>query len=512
MLRLTLSLAFFLGAAVPAAALEVREGDVVIRTDRLIDGTGAPGRAAMVVVRGDRIVAVEPGDENVPSTATVIDAWGRVVAPGFIDTHAHGDPVETPEMENFLAMGVTTICLGQDGGSVRVAEMADWFDAVAAAGPGPNVATYVGHGTVREEAGVGLSTTPTAGDIARMVGLVERALDAGAWGLTTGLEYQPGTFAAEDELAAVARPVGERGLVVMSHLRTEDDDQLAGAIRELIAQCRAAGARAHVSHIKSVYGKGAERAEEILAVIEEGRASGVPVTADIYPYTASYTGLGILFPDFALPPNDYRRVMEEQRAELLDYLDRRIRKRNGPEATLFATGPDAGKTLAQVAEEQGLSPAEVLMKKSPGGGSAAYFIMDEALQERLLVAEGVNVCSDGSPSMRHPRGHGTFARVIRHFVREQGALTLEEAIHKMSGLAAETTGLAGAGRGTLAAGNFADILIFDPEAVNDPANFSDPYQLAEGFDWIMVNGQVVREGAKFSGERAGRVLRRGKNF
>lgn len=483
-------------------------GDVVISNGSVIDGTGSPARKADVLIRGERIWAVKEMGEKFPKGVEVISAEGLVVTPGFIDTHAHGDPSESPELENFLAMGVTTIILGQDGSSVRVDDLKQWLQNVAMAKPGANVATYIGHGTLRDEAGVGLSLNPTPEQIQQIANLVEQALKDGALGLSTGLEYQPGNFAQTGELAAIAAPVGARGLTVMSHVRNEDDEQLASSIRELVEQCRIAGANAHVSHIKSVYGKGAARAEEILAILEEGRKSGVKVTADIYPYTASYTGISLLFPDYSLPPNDYKTVAEKERDRLLDYLDKRVARRNGPEATLFGTGPNAGKTLAEVAAEQGKPYAQVLLEGGPNAGSAAYFIMDEELQARLLIEPNINICSDGSTGMRHPRGYGSFARIIRKFVQEENRLALPQAIHKMSGLPAKTTGLDQLGRGTLISGNYADVLIFNPAEINDPATFSDPFQLSVGFNTIFVNGQLIRENGVFQQERAGTVITR----
>lgn len=485
-----------------------KAGDILLRDGLVVDGTGVAAVKADVLVRGDRIVAIEDLAAAATDGVTVIDADGRVVAPGFIDTHSHGDPAEEPEMHNFLAMGVTTICLGQDGSSHQVATMSKWMEDVATTVPGPNVLTFVGHGTVRTESGVGLSTAPTTAQIEGMAALVEQGLKAGAFGMTTGLEYQPGTFSAADELAAVAEPVGRRGLVVMSHMRNEDDDQISSSIAELIEQCRAAGANAHISHIKSVYGKGSGRAEEILSLLDDARAAGTTITADIYPYTASHTGLSILFPIWALPPYSYEETSATRRGELVAYLHERVAKRNGPEATLLGSGENAGKTLADLAAERGKPYAEVLADLGPRGGSAAYFVMNEDLQSRLLVADGVNICTDGSPTMRHPRGYGSFAKVIRKFVREDKLLTMEEAIHKMSGLPAQTIALDKQGRGTLKPGHFADIVIFDPAKVKDTATFEDPHQLAEGFGVVLVNGAVVRESGQFNGKRNGQVIRR----
>lgn len=501
--------AFLLAASAHAA--EIQPGDILIRNGRVIDGTGAAAVEADVLVRGKRILSIEDLPDDAPNEVTIIDAAGRVVTPGFIDTHSHGNPLSNPEMHNFLAMGVTTIILGQDGISNRIASMSQWLDDVATTQPGPNVVTMIGHGTVRSESGVGLATDPAPEDIQKMVRLVELGLSAGAFGMTTGLEYQPGIFAKADELAAVARPVGKKGLVVMSHMRNEDDDQLSSSIAELIAQCRAAGARAHISHIKSVYGKGSGRAEEILQLLDQARAEGTTITADIYPYTASHTGLSILFPRWALPPNSYQETLESRRDELVQYLHDRVAKRNGPEAMLLGSGENAGKTLAVLAQEQGKPYAEVLADLGPRGGSAAYFVMNEDLQARLLVADGINICTDGSPTMHHPRGYGSFARVIRKFVIEDKVLSLEKAIHKMSGLPAETVGLDRYGRGTLKVGNYADMLIFDPAKVKDTATFEEPHQLADGFDVVILNGEVIRENGEFNGKRSGQVVRRMDN-
>jgi N-acyl-D-aspartate/D-glutamate deacylase len=507
---ISLSLTLLAAILTHAPSPTVAESTTVITNARLIDGTGAPARTAHIVVQDDRIAQVIEGDLPADLKATrTIDAAGRVVAPGFIDTHAHGDPTETPAFQNFLAMGVTTIALGQDGTSTRAGEMANWMNRVEEARPGPNVMTYIGHGTVRNEAGVGLLENPSPEQITRMAELVEMAMQAGAYGMTTGLEYQPGTFSRMEELIATARPVAKHNGIVMSHMRNEDDDVLIASIRELAEQGLGAGARVHVSHIKSVYGKGANRAEEILGAMNDLRAQGVTLTADIYPYTASHTGLSLLFPDYALPPNSYEDVVANQREEIATYLRNRVNKRNGPEATLLGSGSDAGKTLAQVADERGIPFEEVLIEKGPQGGSAAYFVMDEDLQRRLFLDPLTNVCSDGAPSMRHPRGYGSYAKVIRQYVNEEGVISLEKAVHKMSGLAATTTGLIQQQRGIIAPGYAADILIFDPNQVRDTATFENPHQLAEGFDMILVNGVVVREGGTFSADRAGRMLRWG---
>ena len=506
--------ALLLAGARPAASTQSLPAtdityDLLIEGGRVIDGTGTPGYGADVLVHGDRIVFIGAVDRERIRAAKVISAGGKVVTPGFIDVHAHGNPLRTPAFENFLAMGVTTITLGQDGSSPGGEDPSAWMEAVDAIVPGANIVLFVGHGTVRQLAGVGIAPVPDPAQLRRMVGLVEKAMRAGCFGLSTGLEYRPGSFAGLRELVALAEPVGRSGGVVMSHMRSEDDDAIEGALAELIAQGARASSPVHVSHIKVVYGHGARRAEELLSQMADARRKGIRITADIYPYEASYTGIGIVFPDWAKPPYDYREVVAERRQELADYLRRRVMRRNGPRATLFGTGPWTGKTLAEVAEELGKPFEEVLMDDiGPGGASGAYFTMDPALQERLLIDPNVMICSDGSPTMRHPRGYGAFARVIRVYVGERGLLTIEEAVRKMTGLPAATLGLDRQMRGLLRPGWAADILVFDPRTVRDRATFEEPHRPAEGLDWVIVNGRIVRERGAFNGERNGRVLRR----
>ncbi|MCP3916362.1 MAG: amidohydrolase family protein [bacterium] len=466
--------------------------DVLIRGGTVIDGTGTAGRRADVAIRGDTVARI--GDLGEARATRVIDATGKLVTPGFIDTHAHGDPRATPAFENFLAMGVTTICLGQDGRSPQ-------DRSSPASGLGPNLAWFIGHASVRERAGVPAGTPADAEQRARMAGLVEEALAGGCFGLTTGLEYAGGAAADLDELIAIAEPVGRAGGLVMSHLRSEDDERIDAALDELIAQGRGARCAVHVSHIKVVLGQGAGRAEELLARMDAARAAGLSITADLYPYEASYTGIGILFPPWAKVPHDYERVALERRDELAAHLRARVASRKGPAATLLGTEPWTGRTLAEVAQERGEPFEDFLIALGPRGASAAYFVMDLDLQERLLLAPHTMVCSDGSPTMHHPRGYGAFAKVIRFYAHERGSLSIEQAVHKMTGLPARTLGLDEQRRGLLREGWAADVLVIDPTGIRDRATFVDPHALAQGFDCVLVNGAFAREGA-----RAGRVL------
>lgn len=492
-----------LGVGARSAVPTATPTDLVLANGTVIDGLGNEPRTADVVIGDGRILFVGEVDESKLPSDKVIDVAGRVVAPGFVDPHSHGDPLETPAFENFLAMGVTTITLGQDGSSPDVEDLGAWLDAVGARGTGPNVATLVGHGTLRSQVGIGVAEDPAPEQMEALLERLDGALDH-AFGLSTGLEYTPGLHAGFVELASLARVVGARDRVIMSHMRSEDDDALRGALDELLAQGR--HARVHVAHIKSVYGRGAERGREILGWLEAARAEGVEVTADSYPYVASYTGIALLFPTWSKTPEDFAVARRTRYQELADYLRARVESRNGPEATLLGTEPYTGKTLADLARELDKPFEQVLIDDiGPDGAAAAYFVMDEALQATLLADPHVAVCSDGSPTGYHPRGHGTFARVIERYVVEEGRLSLAEAVRKMTSLPAAIIGLRD--RGSIQVGLAADLVVFDPKSVHARATYTEPLRLAEGFELVLVNGRPAYRRGELAGTLAGRVLR-----
>ncbi len=480
--------------------------DLLIQGGVVFDGSGARPLRADVVIDGDRIVHIGSVSDTLKADR-VIDARGKVVTPGFIDTHAHGDP--EGDNKNFLAMGVTTLVVGQDGKSPSEDRIGPWRHRIGKKRLAVNVAPLVGHATVRSLAKVGAATDPSEAQIERMAKLVAKEMDAGAWGLSTGLEYSPGNLATAAELAAIAKPVAERDGLVMSHLRSEDEDKIDDAVDELVAQGKTSGARVHVAHIKLVYGKGTARAEQLLDKLAAARKDGVEVTADIYPYEASYTTISILFPDFAKPPASYKRVRRERREELAAYIRDKVIRRGGPEGTLFGTNPYRGKTLAAVAAAAGKPFEDVIIDDiGLGGASAAYFVMDEAVVSRLLRDPHVMIGTDGSAYSRHPRGYGTFAKVIARYVVERDALSLAEAVRKMTGLPAKTLRFDKLERGLLKKGWAADVLVFDPTAVRDRSDYENPSRYAEGMAWVIVNGRVVVEDGKIGKQRAGRLLLR----
>lgn len=506
----------FVGGAIAGSALAdlpvlaaVRGGPTIYFRDvLLVDGTGAKPRRADVAVAGDRVAAILPPGGAVPHGARFVPGDGRVLAPGFIDTHTHGDPLEQ-SYDAFLAMGVTTILLGVDGSGPRVGDdlnLGTWLKAADRAPLLLNVAVLASHGTLRRAAGIADAVRqPDDAALARMAAQLDRELTAGAFGISYGLEYVPGIYAASTELAGLGQTVARHGGVVMSHMRSENDDEIEASIEELIASAHPG--RPHISHLKVVFGKGEDRARRLLDYIADKRRSGIELTADAYPYSAGYTGIALLFPEWALPPTDYAAIVAGRRQELRDHLIARMTRRGGPGALLIGTAPYAGKTLAQAADEAGLHFADFLIKIGPVGASGAHFTMDDALQDILVLDPDVAISTDGGPGMRHPRATGTYAKLIEQYVVDSGRLPIEHAIRKATALPARILRLAD--RGTVRPGAKADLVLFAPERVKARSTYLDPFAQAQGFDMVMVNGRPAFEGGERVGA-PGRLLRAAK--
>ena len=509
MTRLIILLAILLNlhACTEQQPSEILRFDTVIENGMVLDGSGSEAFEADVFIRAGEIVLIDELDSlsvnNELEIGQRIDASGHIVAPGFIDVHSHGDPLETPAFENFLAQGVTTITLGQDGSSPATENLSQWMNEVEAQGIGVNLAMFVGHGTIRELSGIGRDPIPTAEQMQRMLELLDSNLEV-SFGLSTGLEYNPGLNAAEEELLALAEVVGRNNRVIMSHMRNEDDDAIEASLAELIAQGEYA--RVHVAHMKSVYGRGAARAEELLALMQEARERGYQITADVYPYNASYTGIGIVFPVWAKTQEQFEEALIDRREELEEYLRYRVNLRNGPEATLLGTDPYTGKTLADLVQEMNMPFEDILIDViGPQGASGAYFVMNDELQSRLLEDAYVGVSSDGSPSGFHPRGHGTFAKIIEEYVVNRESLALSEAVRKMTSFAADILGITD--RGRVEVGQAADLIVFDPAAVRARATYPEPHELASGFELVLVNGEIAFKDGAGQPQRNGAVLR-----
>ena len=476
------------------------EKSVLITGALVYDGQGGVPQELDVLVRGGRIAEVS---SSISTTAQIeIDGTGLILTPGFIDLHAHGDPItggstDSRYFENFLRQGVTTICLGMDGFSDD--RLLGWLDQLDSIPLDVNIVPFVGHSTLRQLSGIGHEENPSPASLQTLDSLLQVGLDHGYAGLSTGLEYLPGGLAEVAELEVLARTTGRYDRMIMSHLRNEDDDKIDDALQELVSLGQFC--RVHVSHLKVVYGKGKSRGEEILGNL---RTNSTVATADLYPYLASYTGIGILFPEWAKPPNDFEQVRVARRAELEGYLHERVMLRNGPDATLLGTAPYTGLTLAEAADQMNMSFVNFLIDEmGPQGGSGAYFIMDQELQGRLMQDTLVSIASDGSPTMNHPRGYGTFAKVLSGAEAKESALTLEEAIRKMTSLPASILRLKD--RGVIKEGYVADIALIDVSELRDVATYQKPHQLAEGVEWVLINGEVVVGDSVF--RQAGELLR-----
>lgn len=483
--------------------------DLLIQGGSIVDGTGSASYAADLLIRGDSIAYIGSIDPSEINVKQVIDANNKIITPGFIDTHAHGDPLDTTSFENFVAMGVTTVLVGQDGYSPDkifddLNGTGRWLDSLENKGVDLNISLLAGHGTIRRKAGISDGSVASEEQLVKISQLMSLAMEAGCYGMSTGLEYVPGISANENELVELAKTIGSYDGLIMSHMRSEDDDAIEASISELLVQ--GAYCRVHVSHLKVVLGHGAKRGQQILTILEEAKKNGIEVSADVYPYMAGYTGIGILFPKWSKTQKDFEMALEERPTELANFLKNKVTLRNGPEAVLFGSTPYAGKTLAEAAKSANLSYLDFLLKMGPEGGSGAFFVMDQELQEQFILDPAVAISTDGSPTMRHPRGYGTYSKIIQQYVVSEGKMPIEIAIHKMTGLPSKILALND--RGTVKVGQKADLVVFNPKDVKDQADFVNPFLLAQGFTHVLINGIVVRSDEQMTERSAGKVLRK----
>lgn len=491
------------GCSGPADSVKAASHDLAITNATIVDGTGKPAYKGTVLIRDGRFAAVGNVDTATLDAARTIDAGGKVLAPGFIDMHSHGNPL-TQSFENFLAMGVTSVVLGQDGSNPVDTPLKPWLATLEADGAEVNVLALAGHGSIRREAGIPDAVRKLdAAQSQRLAEVLEASLALGLHGMSTGLEYVPGIYSEPSEIVALGKVINRHGGILMSHMRSENDDRIEDSIRELVPHNP--DGRVHISHLKDIYGKGVERAKSLLDFIDNLAQQGHALTADVYPYTAGYTWIGIVFPEWALPPTDYAKVVAERRDELAAYLQQRVTDRGGPEAILFGTAPYPGKRLSEVAAEKKQSFVDVLIELGPTGASAAHFTMDATLQDTLVASMKTALSTDGGPGLSHPRSSGTYARLIEHFVVKTRQLSLEDAVYKASGLPARIMNLPD--RGTIKVGQWADAVLFDPASVRERATYVEPQALAEGFDLVLVNGVVARENERLQEKHAGRLIK-----
>jgi N-acyl-D-amino-acid deacylase len=477
----------FLGAQGPSSLL--------IRNAVLVDGTGTPGRQAGVRITGDRIAEV--GDLFPSRNEAVIDAAGLTLAPGFIDTHSHHDRglLERPEAPGAISQGITTIVVGQDGGSQLPLD--EYFGKLQGR-PAVNVASYAGHGTIRRRVmGDDFRRKATADEISRMVELLRREMKAGALGLSTGLEYDPGIYSDPSEVIALARVAASMGGRYASHIRSEDRD-FWKALDEAIEVGRAAKIPVQISHVKLAMRSLWGQTTKLLDTLNAARAAGVQVTADIYPYTYWQSGMTVLFPE--------RNFQDRAAAEFA------LREVTSPEGVLVVRyDKDAaykGKTLAEIARIRGTDAPQAMMdmiREADGDIGIVATSMSEADVAALMQWPFANFCSDGMSTGGHPRGFGAFPRVLGRYVREQKVLKLEVAIRRMTSLAADNVGLRE--RGLVKPGYFADLVLFDAARVLDRSTTGAPTVASEGIHTVIVNGRVVFRDGKTTETYTGRILR-----
>jgi N-acyl-D-amino-acid deacylase len=518
-------------------ALYLGPYDMIIRKGRILDGRGSSPYSADIGIRDGKIITT--GHLIGASSKRVINAQGYFVAPGFIDVHTHVErnlpegptPFRAP---NFIRQGVTTIITGNCGSSVL--SVRDLFKHLEQYGTQVNVATFIGHNTIRRNVMKSEDRAPTPIELSRMQELVKQAMDDGAMGLSTGLAYIPGKYAKEDEIVQLARVVAKEGGIYVSHIRDEAAGGLE-AVREAIEVGERARLPVQISHFKSS-GRGQwGTAQQRLELVEDARRREVQVTIDEYPYTASSTGLDILLPSWALAGTTAEQrqrlrnsqVRSQIRSEMLSQL-----RRNGwgdySFARIVAYSPETswnGKTIPQVTalrEARGFVNSNQSHKRevenqadfildlvARGGAQMIYFDMAEndvvtiMKYSDTMFGSDSAVRSENTDAVPHPRGMGTFPRVLARYVREKQVLSLEEAVRRMTSLPARVFGIAD--RGQISEGYWADLVIFDDQKIADRATYNNPLSPPEGISYVIVNGDVVLQNNLFTKSAPGQVIR-----
>lgn len=504
------------------AAADEKPYDLVITNARVVDGSGNPWFRADVGIKGGRIARV--GRVPASEGKRAIDARGHVLAPGFIDVHTHVENLyELPEAENFVRMGVTTLVTGNCGGSA--VDVGKFLGRVAETPTAVNVATLVGHNSVRRAVFGEADRAPSPEELEKMKALVERAMRDGAVGLSTGLFYVPGAYAKTDEVVELAKVAARFGGVYATHMRDEGGG-VAGSIRESIEIGERAGLPVEISHFKISAKRQWGQSDLTLGLVRDARRRGLSVTVDQYAYTASSTSLDSRLPDWVeeggreegrkriADPAQHARIVREMKDSLRksgfkDFSFARV-------ASYGAKPEYDGKSIAEVAKlARGKADVEaqieqVLEMYAAGGAAMVYHSMSEEDVRRILREPFTMVASDSGvrrfgEGVPHPRGYGNNARVLSTYVRELKLITLEDAVRKMTSLPAQTFGFRD--RGLVREGMVADLVIFDEGTVADSSTFASPHQYAAGFQYVIVGGQaVIAEGA-LTKARPGQALR-----
>ena len=554
-LPLTLTFLFMLVALNPTeSTLQANRYDVLIKNGRIIDGSGRPGYMADLAINGDRIARI--GKLSNATANRVIDARGLVVAPGFIDMLGQSETylLIDPRAMSKVMMGVTTEVTGEGESIAPINERQireqedflkrfnltiDWqtldeyFKRLERQGSGVNLGTFVGATQVREYV-IGFDDRPpTASELEQMKKLVAQAMNDGALGLSTSLQYVPARFAKTDEIVELAKVARQFGGIYATHQRSEAN-ALDQSLAEVFEIARRARIPVEIWHLKTAYKKNWGRMPEVLNKIRRARSQGLDITADIYPYIAGSTSLSACLPPWALEggvekvlarlrdPQTRERLKQEISSDARDWENIYLGS-GGPGGVLVSAVVNRelesvqGKRISEIAEEQKKDPLDAvfdLLLADHGQTSAIYFMMSEADMNAAMRAPFVSFCTDSGAratdgplagSKSHPRGWGSYPRILGRYVRDQKLLSLEAAIHKMTGAPAARVGIRD--RGLLRSGLFADITIFDPARVMDRATFEMPNQYPEGIQYVLVNGQIEVDAGQRTPVLSGRVVR-----
>lgn len=497
--------------------------DVIIRGGKIIDGTGNPWYIADLGIDDERIIKI--GDLSSASADKSIDAIGLVVSPGFIDPHTHAirGIFDVPNAESALLQGITTLTEGNDGTSPF--PINEHYQAIIDRQISPNWSVFVGQGTIRSQVIGSEDRDATPSEMERMKTMVRDAMEQGALGISTGLFYVPGSFTPTEEVIELSKVAAKYNGIYISHMR-EEAAQLLDSVNETIRIGEEANIPVQITHHKVIGVENWGSSVESLRLVDEARARGVDVTIDQYPYTASQTGITALIPQWAqeggrdqmiarIDSQETRQTIKNEVVEKILY-DRG----GGDPKNVFISRNSwdpsmAGKNLADLSIEAGMEPspenaAEVVFEIIKGGGATAvYHAIGPDDVDRIMRHPATAIGSDGplgifGEGTPHPRQYGTFARVLGHYVRERGVITLEEAVRKMSSQSARRLGIRD--RGILSENYFADVAIFDANEIIDKATFEDPHQYATGMKFVLVNGEVVVENGQHSGRRPGKIL------